>query len=111
MKELIITTVFSLVTGIAGWFAGRRKSMAQTRTIEIENVERAVKIWQELAENYAKKLMDVQNDIDRVSADNRLLRAEVDELRKKVATLTCNNKKLNKKIEVLTKTENDNETV
>ncbi len=111
MKELIITSVFSAITGLVGWFAGRRKSKAQTRTIEIENVERAVKIWQELAESYAMKLMDVQNDIDRVNADNRLLRVEVDELRKKVATLTSDNKKLNKKIEALTKTENDNETV
>ncbi len=111
MKELIITSVFSAITGLAGWFAGRRKSKAQTRTIEIENVERAVKIWQELAESYAMKLMDVQNDIDRVNADNRLLRVEVDELRKKVATLTSDNKKLNKKIEALTKTDNDNETV
>lgn len=137
MKELVITTLFSVITGLAGWIAGRRKNVAQTRTIELDNIEKAVEIWRQLAESYAEKLQVMQADINKISIENYQLRqsvdqiggendklkrsmnqlgdennklkAEIDSLRKKIAVLSCDNKRLDKKIEVYSSNIKDNE--
>lgn len=123
MKELIITAVFSAISAVFGWMAGRRKNVAQTQSIELDNIEKAVEIWRKLAESYAEKLQVIQSDINKVSLENdklkqsmeRLgdenhkLKAEIDSLRKKIAVLSSDNKRLDKKIEVYSSNIKDNE--
>jgi septal ring factor EnvC (AmiA/AmiB activator) len=126
MKELIITAAVSVITGLAGWIAGRRKNVALTQSVELDNIEKAVEIWRKLAESYAEKLQGIQADInkisvendklkqsvDRLSDENDKLKAEIDGLRKKIATLNCDNKRLGKKFEEYSQTNiTDNDKV
>jgi chromosome segregation ATPase len=111
MTEVIITALLSSVTGLTGWIFGRRKNIAQVRTIELDNIEKAVEIWRNLAESYALKLTVIQAEIDKVSAENKSLKVEIDSMRDKLAKLSSDNKTLNRKVEILTKNQKDNETV
>lgn len=111
MTEVIITALLSAVTGLTGWIFGRRKNIAQVRTIELDNIEKAVEIWRNLAESYALKLTVIQAEIDKVSAENKSLKVEIDSMRDKLAKLSNDNKTLNRKVEILTKNQKDNETV
>lgn len=111
MTEVIITALLSSVTGLTGWIFGRRKNIAQVRTIELDNIEKAVEIWRNLAESYALKLTVIQAEIDKVSAENKSLKVEIDSMRDKLAKLSNDNKTLNRKVEILTKNQKDNETV
>ena len=43
--------------GFFGWFFTRKKSNADAKGSELENVEHAIKIWRETAENLAQGLM------------------------------------------------------
>jgi len=66
--------------GFFGWFFTRKKSNAEAKGSELENVEQAIKIWRETAEKLSKR-------VDELSA-------EVDELRKDLISVHRENKQL-----------------
>ncbi len=66
--------------GFFGWFFTRKKSNAEAKGSELENVEQAIKIWRETAEKLSKR-------VDELSA-------EVDELRKDLISVHRENKVL-----------------
>ena len=66
--------------GFFGWFFTRRKTNAEAKGSELENVEQAIKIWRETAEKLSKR-------VDELSA-------EVDELRKDLISVHRENKQL-----------------
>lgn len=66
--------------GFFGWFFTRKKTNAEAKGSELENVEQAIKIWRETAEKLSKR-------VDELSA-------EVDELRKDLISVHRENKAL-----------------
>jgi len=66
--------------GFFGWFFTRKKTNAEAKGSELENVEQAIKIWRETAEKLSKR-------VDELSA-------EVDELRKDLISVHRENKQL-----------------
>ena len=66
--------------GFMGWFFTRKKTNAEAKGSELENVEHAIKIWRETAEKLSKR-------VDELSA-------EVDELRKDLISVHRENKQL-----------------
>lgn len=66
--------------GFFGWFFTRKKSNAEAKGSELENVEHAIKIWRETAEKLSAR-------VDELSL-------EIDELRKDLVTVHRENKQL-----------------
>jgi septal ring factor EnvC (AmiA/AmiB activator) len=66
--------------GFFGWFFTRKKSNADAKGSELENVEHAIKIWRETAEKLSAR-------VDELSL-------EIDELRKDLVTVHRENKQL-----------------
>ena len=79
--ETIITAVGGAGGGgFFGWFFTRKKTNAEAKGSELENVEQAIRIWRETAEKLSKR-------VDELSA-------EVDELRKDLISVHRENKQL-----------------
>lgn len=66
--------------GIIGYFVTRKKTNADAKGSELENVEHAIKIWRETAEKLSAR-------VDELSQ-------EIDELRKDLVTVHRENKQL-----------------
>lgn len=97
MNEFIITTIISVLSGVAGWVVARRKNIAEARITELDAVEKAVTVWRELSEQLQKKydmLLQRQDDLEKEMAlirkDNRELKAKNKELIAKLKTLSQN---------------------
>ena len=79
MDQLYII-LSGLVTGVAGWFVGRRKSAAETDNIVLQNLESSVNLY---------KLI-----IDNLRDEIKGLHTKMDEMEAKIDELTRENKKL-----------------
>ncbi|MDK7376073.1 hypothetical protein QP519_11075 [Weeksella virosa] len=77
MNEVLITGIFSLVTGVGTWFAARRKNLADAQASELDVVEKSVRYYREIADDLAKRLKESINENDRT---NQLHRLAIDEL-------------------------------
>jgi hypothetical protein len=55
--------------GFFGWFFTRKKSNADAKGSELENVEHAIKIWRETAEKLSARVDELSKEIDELRAD------------------------------------------
>lgn len=67
--------------GFFGWFFTRKKSNAEAKGSELENVEQAIKIWRETAEKLSarvdelsKEVEELRNDLISVHRENKALK-------------------------------------
>jgi hypothetical protein len=80
--ETIITGVFGAGGGgFFGWFFTRKKSNAEAKGSEMDNVEHAIKIWRETAERLnarveelSKEVEELRNDLITVHRENKALK-------------------------------------
>lgn len=96
--DQIIVGAFGLIGGIVGYIftylQGRKKGRAEAKKSELENVEGAVKIWREVAEEMASenaKIKDLYNSVYqqniKLLAKNELLVKKVEALEKKLENI------------------------
>lgn len=88
MVEVIYTIVPAIVTAVVGWFLARRKYRAEAKANELDNVDKAIKIWRELSTELEMRL---KNEIT-------ALREENDMLKTKLRELKCENEKMHKEL-------------
>jgi hypothetical protein len=55
--------------GFFGWFFTRKKSNADAKGSELENVEHAIKIWRETAETLSARVDELSKEIDEMRLD------------------------------------------
>ncbi|RWX00921.1 hypothetical protein [Flavobacterium cerinum] len=68
MNEYILTAIIGIATSCVGWFAAKRKNLAESRATELENVEKAVKMYREMVEDLGAKYKTAISDVDALSA-------------------------------------------
>lgn len=73
-----------MLTGIAGYFAGTRKRTAEAQGSELDNVQKAVTIWQGLAEDLRQEVASMKVELSKLQEENHQLRLEVSVLRTKI---------------------------
>ncbi len=78
--------------------AEAKGAMAQTESTELDNVEKAVKIWREMAEMLEKELRETRLNYERIVS-------EVDELKRAVKSLNCTHRRV---LKLLTEMSHDN---
>lgn len=103
LDSAIIAALLSSLTGFGGWLVGRRKSEAEAKSVELENVQTAVKIWRQAAEELSTQLKTYNTQLNHQREENILLRQEIHELRKENEHLQKELSALRKEIEALKK--------
>lgn len=79
MNEVYLSALVGIVTSLAGWFAARRKNLADIQGSELENVEKAVKFYREQFDDITQKLKAQSQETDRLM---QLYRDQAEETRK-----------------------------
>lgn len=75
--ETIVTAIGSAGGGgFFGWFFTRKKTNAEAKSSELENVEHAIKIWREMSEQLKKEVEDLKLELKEVRADQAALHRE-----------------------------------
>ena len=82
MNTEILLLISNMLTGIAGWFVGRRRSNAETDNTVLRNLELSIGLY--------------KNIIDDLKEEIHSLNLKIQDLEKKVETLYEENRKLKK---------------
>jgi len=89
--ELLLTNIIpSVVTLLLGWLFGRRQQTAQVKTTELDNVEKAIKIWREMSADLEAKLNTHIESNNALIQRNNELEAEIRLLRKDIEVIINN---------------------
>lgn len=93
--------VVSLITGVAGWFAGKKKNAAEIEKLkteidagELKNIETALSIYREMVEDLNKQVAEYKSQARELQRQNAALLMAMDKADKE-------NHKLMKQIEAL----------
>lgn len=93
-----ILAIAAIVGPIAAWYSARRKTKADAAQSELENVQKAIKIWRETAEGFQQKcdeLMvemegmrrqnrDILNELEQTRHENKELKAQIQRLQQQL---------------------------
>ena len=82
-KEYIITGVISLLTAIAGWWAGKRKTTAETEVVETDVIKSIRELYGGLVEDVKATIEELRQAKTQIG----LLSKEIDKLRNTVYVL------------------------
>lgn len=80
MNTELILIVSNALTGLAGWFAGRRRSNAETDNQVLRNLELSIQLYKNIIDDLKQEIHELNNKIQ--------------DLEKKVETLMDENRKL-----------------
>jgi peptidoglycan hydrolase CwlO-like protein len=83
MNTELILIISNILTGIAGWFVGKRKVTAETDNMVLRNLELSIGIYVKIIEDLKKEIHELNN--------------KVQDLEKKVESLMAENRHLKKK--------------
>ena len=83
MNTEILLIISNILTGIAGWFVGRKRQQADTDNQVLRNLELAVGVYVKIIEDLKKEIHELNN--------------KVQDLEKKVEELMAENRKLRKR--------------
>jgi len=79
MNEILLGTVPAVITGILTFILSRKKQAQETKTNELDNVQKALEV-------YRKIIQDLKTDLQETQIKVEDLNRYIDEVRKK-----CNN--------------------
>ena len=81
MNTEIILIISNILTGVAGWFVGKRKQTAETDNQVLRNLELAVNVYVKIIEDLKAeihelniKVQDLERRVDELMAENRKLK-------------------------------------
>ena len=80
MNTEILLLISNALTGIAGWFIGKRRMSAETDNMVLRNLELAVGVYVKIIEDLKQEIHELNN--------------KVQDLEKKVESLMDENRKL-----------------
>jgi hypothetical protein len=83
MNTELLLVISNIITGIAGWFVGKRRSDAETDNAVLRNLELSINIYVKI--------------IDDLKVEIQSLNLKVQDLEKKVEDLMMENRKLKRK--------------
>lgn len=69
---------------IIGFILGRKKENVEIKGSELDNTEKAVKLWREMAEELKRQVDDLSQKVDTLMSEVHSLREENAELRNKI---------------------------
>ncbi len=116
MKDILISVFPPFVSALITFFLTRRKYMAEVKkagveveTNEIDNIEKAARIWRELSEDITARLKEDIDQLRRenkstrermniITRENNALRAQMASLQKELRATKIENEKLTEQL-------------
>nr|DAW47814.1 MAG TPA: YtxH-like protein [Bacteriophage sp.] len=80
LKEHLGSFIGMVLSGLAGWFFGRPKQQMELQTSELDNVDKAVKIYREMIEDLGAKYANAIDELKKANQRIKDLEASVEEL-------------------------------
>lgn len=80
IKDFILPIIGTIVSAVVGWWFGRAKEQMEVQTSELDNVDKAVKIYREMIEDLSNKYAKAISDLEAANLRIRELETSVDEL-------------------------------
>lgn len=84
--------IWTAIVGVVGFFTGRKKENAEVKSSELDNVDKAVKIWQDLAETMTLKVEKLTEQVELLTKENQELRLTISRLEDKLDKFDDNHK-------------------
>lgn len=110
MKEILIATVPSIISAFVTFMLTKRKYITELKKVdveveanEIDNIDKAARIWRELSENITARLTA---DIEQLRTENQRTREKLTALSRENTSLRHQMVSLEKELRA-TKTENE----
>jgi len=119
MQNIIVTTISSILLSVITFFLARRKYLkevdkAETEIVsnEIDNVEKATRIWRQLSEDITARLTadiaalrseneKTREKLNALTRENNALRSQMSSLQKELRLSNTENEKLLRQLKVL----------
>ena len=80
LKEPLLAFISLFLSTLVGGLFGRRKQQAETQTSELDNVDKAVKIYREMIEDLGTKYANAIDELKKANQRIKDLEASVEEL-------------------------------
>ena len=84
MNETILLFISNILTGVAGWFVGKRKMTAETDNQVLRNLELAIGVYSQIIDDLKKeieslnvKIQELEKKIDDLHQENKKLKSLV----------------------------------
>lgn len=66
MNETLILILSNLITGLAGWFAGRRKINAQTDNQVLKNLELSIMVYRTIIDDLKNEIKELNDKVEKL---------------------------------------------
>jgi len=83
-EEIIVPAITGFFGALITWLFGRKKEGVEVQSTEITNVQEAIKIWREMANDLKAEVADLKDKVDSLTTEIHKLRSENVELRAKL---------------------------
>ena len=80
LKEHFGAFIGMVLSGLAGWFFGRPKQRLELQSSELDNVDKAVKIYRDMIEDLGAKYANAIDELKKANQRIKDLEASVEEL-------------------------------
>jgi len=84
MNQDLILFASNILTGIAGWFVGRKRQQADTDNQVLKNLELSIALYKQIIDDLKEeirqlnlKIQELEQKVDRLHAENKKLKANL----------------------------------
>jgi predicted RNase H-like nuclease (RuvC/YqgF family) len=84
LNEIIIPSITAFFASVITWIFGRKKEEIDLQSTEITNVQEAIKIWREMANDMKQEVAELKIKVETLTTEIHNLRTENIELRSKL---------------------------
>lgn len=84
INEVIIPSLTAFFASVITWIFGRKKAQVEVEAGEITNVQEAIKIWREMANDMKQEVAELKIKVETLTTEIHNLRTENIELRSKL---------------------------
>lgn len=82
--EIIIPSATGALGAFVSWIFGRKKENVEVQASEINNVQEAIKIWKDMAQELKEEVAELKEKVEQLTSEVHTLRAENISLRSKL---------------------------
>jgi archaellum component FlaC len=82
--DIIVPSVTGALGAFVSWLVGKKKENVEIQTSEISNVQEAIKIWKEMAQELKEEVAELKEKVETLTTEVHTLRSENISLRSKL---------------------------
>lgn len=82
--DIIVPSITGGIASFITWLVGRKKENIEVQGNALDNVDKAVKMWQDTAEKMSQRVDELSEKVDLLTKEVHSLRAENSDLKSKL---------------------------